>query len=261
MKKLFPLLVMLAAIASEKSTGQGSLTMQGAYSLVQQTGNAGAGDTLLKKDQFKIYTDRYMMYASPQTNDSLAIYGIGTYKAGNGKVTEYIFHNSTGGRRRDTIAVSISKTDKGYIQVIDFNLERNRKYRLTEEYVSVGQPVTSPLDGAWRQTRNLYITKNGDTTTSTRTQYKVYQSGYFIWANTYPPDANSKEPISSFGYGRFNMLSPNRSREVNTNSTFITDLVNVPVEIDLEFTGKNTYKQTITHANGDRSVEIYQRLQ
>ncbi len=260
MKKIILLLVVLFLSAGEKSIGQSEMSMQGAYSLIRQTGaTEGSQDSLLKKDQFKIYTDRYFMYASPQTMDTMAIYGIGTYRVRGNKVTEYVFYSSMGGKQKDTIELNITKTDTGYTQVIRFPGQGNRNFVMTEVYQNVGKPVTSPLDGAWEQERYMEISREGDTTHYQRTQYKVYQSGYFIWANTYPAEGNN-QPISSFGYGTFQLNGDTASREVNTNSTFITDLVGVPINIQLEWMGQNRYKQTITNQSGSRSVEIYRRL-
>src|SRR5437773_3326601 len=52
----------------------------------------------------------------------------------------------------------------GFKQVIDrIPLTANGKpYKLTEEYTKTGSPVTSPLDGAWKQVKNIYVRKKGD---------------------------------------------------------------------------------------------------
>jgi hypothetical protein len=157
------------------------------------------------------------------------------------------------------VELKIDKTDNGFKQVIEFLDSAKRKYTLTETYQNVGKPVTTPLDGAWKQVQNMVIQKNGDTLHYDMTQFKVYQSGHFIWANTYQ-DTATKESISGFGYGTFELEDNNTSKEINSNSTFVTDLVGVPVRIQLEFMGKDSYKQTIVHQSGDKSVEVYQRL-
>jgi hypothetical protein len=56
------------------------------------------------------------------------------------------------------------------------------------------------------------------------------------------------------------MLNNNKSQETNINSTFYSQLVGKPVDIDLEFTGNDRYKQTIHGPKGEKSVEIYDRL-
>jgi hypothetical protein len=56
------------------------------------------------------------------------------------------------------------------------------------------------------------------------------------------------------------MLDSNKSEETNINSTFYSSLVGKPVAIDLEFMGPDKYKQTIVGPQGEKSVEIYERL-
>jgi len=43
------------------------------------------------------------------------------------------------------------------------------------------------------------------------------------------------------------------------NSTFVTGVVGKKYEVDILFNGNDSYKQTITFANGDKSTEVYQR--
>ena len=56
------------------------------------------------------------------------------------------------------------------------------------------------------------------------------------------------------------MLDSNKSEETNINSTFYSSLVGKPVPIELEFMNKDRYKQTIVGPDGERSIEIYERL-
>ncbi len=56
------------------------------------------------------------------------------------------------------------------------------------------------------------------------------------------------------------MQGNNKSVETVRNSSLISGLMGRTYAIDLEFPDADTYKQTITFANGDRSVEIYQKL-
>ena len=86
----------------------------------------------------------------------------------------------------------------------------------------------------------------------------MYQSGYFIWAITVTDSAGKKTSV--FGYGPFDMVGSNKIRETVANSTFISGLLGKTYEVDIEFPTADTYTQTITFANGDKSVEVYQRL-
>ena len=163
--------------------------------MTKQMGNDGTKDTLLKKEQLKIYSDRYMMYASPRATDSFGEYGIGTYSQQGDTVKEFIFYTSTAGEVRDTATLEISKLPNGYKQVIRY-VDSASTFILTEEYDKVGKEPETKLDGAWRQVKDIFINAKGDTTTNqTKTQFKVYQSGYFIWANPNKDPASGSGPV------------------------------------------------------------------
>ena len=233
--------------------------MKGAYSMTKQIGNDGTKDTLLKKEQLKIYSDHYMMYASPRATDSFGEYGIATYSEEDDKVKEYIFYTSTAGEVKDTAVLEITKLPNGYKQVIKY-VDSNGTFTLTEEYDKVGKEPSTKLDGAWRQTRDIFVDKKGDTTrNTTKTQFKIYEAGYFIWANP-NKDPASNNFYSAYGYGTYKMLNDTTSQETNINSTFYSQLVGKPVNIAIVFDGNDKYKQTIYGPNGEKSVELYQRL-
>jgi hypothetical protein len=218
---------------SEDST---EFQLQGAYSLIKQTGNDGTKDTLLKKEQLKIYSDQYMMYASPRATDSFGEYGIALYKRRGNEVTEYIFYTSSGGEVKDTALLHISKLPNGYRQVIEYR-DTNSTFTLTEDYDRVGKEPRTALDGAWRQVRNIQINGKGDTTANNPSnQFKVYESGYFIWANP-TRDPSSNNFTSIYGYGTYKWLNNKETEEVNISSTFSSLLVGKPVKIDIEFEG------------------------
>ena len=235
------------------------LEMKGAYSMTKQIGNDGTKDTLLKKEQLKIYSDRYMMYASPRATDSFGEYGIATYSQAGDTVKEYIFYTSTAGEVKDTARLEISKLPNGYKQVIRY-VDSTSTFILTEEYDKVGKEPKSALDGAWRQVKDIYVNGKGDTTRNiTKTQFKIYESGYFIWANP-NKDPASNNFYSAYGYGTFKMLNDTTTQETNINSTFYSQLVGKPVDISIKFNGNDAYAQTIRSSNGDKSVELYERL-
>jgi len=233
----------------------------GVYTMTHQVINNGNTDSVVRRKQLKIFTDKYVMFGSNTISDSTAVYGIGEYKAERGKIIEYIFYSSTFGNKRDTYELRIDTTPTGFKQVIDrIPLTVNgRPYKLTEEYNKTGSPVTSPLDGAWKQVKNIYIRKKGDSSVNSNpVEFKVYKNGYFIWAITTKDSAQNN--VSYFGYGTFTMDGNNKSVETVRNSSLISGLVGRTYALDLEFPNADTYKQTITFANGDRSVEIYQKL-
>jgi hypothetical protein len=233
--------------------------IKGAYSMTKQIGNDGTKDTLLKKEQLKIYSDKYMMYASPRATDSFGEYGIGAYVQQGNRAKEYIFYTSSAGEVRDTALLELTKLPNGYKQVIKY-VDSNSTFILTEEYDKVGKEPETKLDGAWRQVKDIFVDKKGDTTrNTTKTQFKIYEAGYFIWANP-NKDPASNNFYSAYGYGTYKMTGPNKSQETNINSTFYTQLVGKPVDIDVEFDGDDKYKQTILGPSGEKSVELYERL-
>ena len=69
-----------------------------------------------------------------------------------------------------------------------------------------------------------------------------------------------KKPASAFGYGNFEMMGKNAVKETNVKSTYASELVGKPVTLQVEFMGKDAYKQTIVFGNGAKSVEYYERL-
>lgn len=247
-------------IISTGNRSQAGRGMQGAYSMLMQMVNDGTGDSMMNIQQFKIYTDRHFMYAHALPGDSLAEYGIGTYGYENGRLMEYPFHTATAGARNDTFEIIITKLGNGYVQVINFPADSlGRKTVLTEEYGNVSTPVTSPLDGAWKQTKSLFVGKDGSTVTNDKpTQYKVFQAGHFMWAST-GLDSATQKPASYFGYGTFEMDGRNKTRERTTNSTFRAALIGKPVTVHLKFTGNDAFQQTIDWPTG-KSIEVYERL-
>ena len=91
------------------------------------------------------------------------------------------------------------------------------------------------------------------------TQFKVFQSGNVMWANTHTDSATQK-PVTAYGYGTFVMKGANQAVETMTNSTYRYDLVRKPVTLQLKFTGKDHYEQTIVWPSGEKLVEVYERL-
>lgn len=269
MKNIVILFVLSTLIACQDGTNSNTntdsndssaISIKGAYSMTKQVGNDGTKDTILKKEQLKIFSDKFMMYASPRATDSFGEYGIAIYKQNKDTVKEYIFYTSSQGEIRDTASLHITPLPNGgYRQAIRYD-DSATTFTLTEEYDRVGNEPASPLDGAWRQVKDIYIEKNGDTSRNVRkTQFKIYQSGYFIWANP-NKDPASNNFYSAYGYGTFKMLNDKKSQETNINSTFYSLLVGKPVDVDIEMNGSDGYTQVIHGPEGQKSIEIYERL-
>ena len=258
MKSILALIVIVSIVAcQEKTKAPGK--MKGAYYMTRQVINDGTKDSVLDRKQLKIYTDKYMMFATPNLTDSFATFGIAEYTMDGDNLVEHIFYRAVEGDQKDTAQLKIEKTDKGYIQVIDNILFNGRPVKLTEEYETINRPQNSPLDGAWKQIKNIFVNQKGDSSVNeTPLEYKTYESGYFIWAITTKDSANNKTSV--FGYGPFEMVSENKSKETIQNSTFVSSLIGKTYEVDIEYSGADTYKQTITFANGEKSIEVYQKL-
>jgi hypothetical protein len=255
--KYLPACVLLLLAASCKH--QAPVDMVGAYSLSTQVLNDGSKDSTIDRKQLKIYTSNYFMYASPNVTDSFANFGIGKYEVKGDKLYEYRFYTAEQGDKNDTFVLNIEKNPDGYQQVIDNINLSGKNYKLTETYQSASREAKSSLDGAWKQVKNVYIRKAGDSSVNNNPlEYKVYQAGYFIWAITVQDSARRKTSV--FGYGPFEVINQNKLKETLANTTFVSGLLGKTYEVDLEFPTADTYKQTITFANGDKSVEVYQRL-
>lgn len=258
MKHLLAFLpILLIAACSEKP--EVAPNIAGAYYMTRQVINDGNKDSVIDRKQLKIYTDKHMMFATPNLTDSFATFGIAEYTYDGEKLFEHIFYRAAEGDQRDTAELKIEKTDKGFIQVIENISFDGRNVKLTEEYEIINRPQQSPLDGSWKQVKNIYINAKGDSSVNqTPLEYKTYQSGYFIWAITTRDSANQRTSV--FGYGPFEMVGDNKTKETVQNSTFVTSLIGRTYEVDIEFLGTDSYKQTITFANGDKSIEVYEKL-
>jgi hypothetical protein len=257
MKTVLGFILIASIVACQQEKPEKPLSMAGAYTMTRQVLNDGTKDSLLDRSQLKIFTDKYVMYASPNLTDSFANFGIGKYHVTDGRIVEEIFY-TTSSDKRDSSVLMIENNVNGYKQVIEHIPIEGKDYKLTEEYQNVGSAISSPLDGAWKQVRNVYITNKGDSSVNTTpVEYKIYQSGYFIWAITTKDSA--QKDVSVFGYGTFDYDGKNKSKETMMNSTFVSTK-GKGYDVAVEMNGRNAYRQTITFANGDRSIEYYERI-
>src|SRR6476660_9327848 len=159
MKPLYALVV-LCLFFYQLSTAQTN-KMPGSYKMFKQTASGAAGDTTFNNDQFKIYTGDHFIFVVQHTNDSLCDYGIGTYKNSGNSVLEKMIHSTFSDiTTSEDIVLKITKLPKGYRQAIVFKDSANRDYLLTEDYENVSEKMTSPLDGAWKQTKSEYSSKS-----------------------------------------------------------------------------------------------------
>jgi hypothetical protein len=259
------ILIPLSALFSQqpqKTANVSAKSMRGSYMMLKQTIDSGLGVQPMVNQQWKIFTDKYVMYAHRiSETDSSAGFGIGTYSVENGKVIENMFYGQSGpvnGRYE----VSIKPAGDGFTQVVDIP-DGNKHYILTEVYKKSDRKITSPLDGAWHMEKRLLIDKNGKADTiqsaDSARQFKIYNSGHFMWAASWN-DGNSGKRASNYGYGTFDVSAPDQIIETNISSTYVHNLVGKPVKVNFKRTGPDSYEQTIDYPDGSRQVEYYTRL-
>lgn len=236
--------------------------MRGAYIMLKQTIDSGMGPGDVNVKQLKIFTDGYMMFAHRRSAaDSMADFGVGTYKVEDGKVIENVFFNSDG-PQNNSFELTISKLDDGYRQVIDFPGD-GKHYLLTEDYKNAGKKMVSPLDGAWKMNKLVYVDKNGKEEiiplNEQMAQYKFYESGHFMWGNRWKNEKTGKFH-TGYGYGTFRMTGPAAAAEYNESSTYVSALVGKTMNLKLRFTGSDQFEQTIVSPDGSKQIETYERL-
>ncbi len=236
--------------------------MDGAYKMLSQSFKGAAIDTTFTQHkQVKIYAGDYMMYVRINPTDAVAAFGIGTYSTDSGKLTENIMYSAT-----DTTAntntfsgtVNITKTDKGYTQVIPEIMSDKGKIRLTEEYESTGTSSASLLDGAWKQV-SAYTFSGKDTVQWNDVQYKTYYAGNFVYGD-YTEQAmgreNKKHTVAT--YGTFELTGDSLLKETITASN-ISALNGQTFDLAIKMNGNDSYTQTVT-GNNQKEIAVYQRM-
>ena len=258
MKLMFAALLLLFIGCKSKDKTE-STSMPGAYKMLSVSMKSKTVDTTsTSANQLKIYTDDFMMYANINSPDSISGFGIGSYSVNMDTVSEHVIYSANDSTSDDTArhyTLHIEKTAKGYIQVIPEMGTGDDKIKLTEDYESVGTATTSALDGAWKLIKRLWI-KGADTTVGTPVQYKVYQSGYCIWGNTWTDSLSKKH--TGIGFGTFTMTG-NKVKESMTASTYY-DVRGHDFDIDIELNGKDEFTQRMNNADGTKGVEVYMRM-
>lgn len=260
MKNLTISFIVLSAIGCNTSTVKETPSMPGAYLMTSQTINDGKKDTKLTSlKQLKIYTDSYYMYAQVNPDNSVSGFGVGSYFSDSGMVTENVIFSARDTTYNPTPAsykLNITKNPDGYEQIIPDIVIDSQKSTLTEVYQTVGTTVKSPLDGVWKETGS-YITKGKDTTKNDRTQFKAFHAGYFMFGSSNKDSVSKNHTV--IGFGTFEMTGDNKMKETDLNATY-SIVAGQSFNIDIEITGPDNYKQTITQPDSAKSVEYYERL-
>lgn len=257
MKNLIFCFIVLSAIGCNTSTVN---NMPGAYLMTFQTVNNGKTETKLASlKQLKIYTDSFWMYAQVNPADSVSGFGVGSYTADTGIVTENVIYSArdtTYNATRPSYKLNITKTPDGYEQLIPQIVIDSQKSKLTELYHAVGATAKTALDGVWKEI-NSYSLKGTDTAKNVRTQFKAFYAGYFMFGSSNKDSASKNHTV--IGFGTFEMTGNNKMKETDLNATY-SIAAGQTFTIDIEMTGTDNYKQTITQADGTKSVEYYERL-
>ena len=259
MKNFIFCFIVLTAIGCNTST---VINMPGAYLMTTQIINDGKKDTKLTSlKQLKIYTDSFFMYSQVNPADSVSGFGVGSYTAAKGTVTENVIssaRDTTYNATPATYKLNITKNPDGYEQVIPEIVVDSQKSKLTEVYQTVGTTAKTALDGVWKEI-NSYTLKGTDTTKNVRTQFKAFYAGYFIFGASFKDSASKSR--TGIGFGTFEMIGNNNNKikETDLNSTYAI-IAGQSFNIDIEMSGTDNYNQTITNADGSKSVEYYERL-
>ncbi len=253
--------VMLLFISCTGSAKKESLSMSGAYQMKSLNVKSTQSDSSYTNvNQLKIYTDDYMMYANINSPDSISSFGIGSYTAGVDSVTENVIYSAGDSGENSQPAsykLAVTKAGTGYSQFITgMQDNKGQKFDMTEAYESVGNAVTSPLDGAWKLVKRFEV-KGTDTAYTSQTQYKTYYAGDCIWGHTWKDSTNKVH--TGIGFGKFTMPAPNKVKESMTASTY-SEVRGHDFDIDVEMMGTDGFKQTMNNADGSKSVELYEKL-
>jgi len=248
------------AIACNTAEKKDSALTPGVYKMLSQSIKSSSVDTTyLSREQLKIYTGEYMMYADFITVDSISSFGIGTYNADKDTVTENVIYSADDSVKIDTLhsfSLIINKTDSGYNQLITDMGTAGHKITLRENYASIGTPEKTPLDGVWKELKS-FVVKGSDTTKYNTTQYKAYYGGHFIWGHTFADSA--KKIHTGMGFGKFAITDKNKLIEYCTTSSYSWNRGR-NITLDYEMNGDDEFKQTITYPDKSKTVEIYQRM-
>jgi hypothetical protein len=199
------------------------------------------------------------MYAQVNPADSVSAFGVGSYTADTGIVTENVIYSAidtTYNVTHPTYKLNITKTPDGYEQLIPEIVINSQKSKLTEVYEAEGTTAKTALDGVWKEI-NSYSLNGKDTIKNVRTQFKAFYAGYFMFGASFK-DSASKDH-TGIGFGTFEMTGDTKMKETDLNSTY-SIIAGQSFNIDIEMNGTDNYKQTINNTDGTKSVEFYERL-
>jgi hypothetical protein len=246
-------------IACNNEEKKADVNVTGAYKMLSQRLKSDSTDTTnTSLQQLKIFTGDHMMYANINSPDSVSSFGVGSYTIAGDTVTENVIFSAGDSTRDDTarsFKLAITKTDKGYKQVIPDIGSGNQHFVLTEEYENAGTETKTPLDGVWKHVSGWSI--NGkDSVPQKLTQYKAFFAGHVIWGHSVTDSLGKIH--TGIGFGKFE-LNGNRAKESLTASTYY-QVRGQSFDLDIELKGTDEFVQTIVFKDGSKEIETYQRL-
>ncbi|WP_183567211.1 hypothetical protein [Mucilaginibacter sp. SP1R1] len=256
-KNIIVAVLLIVIIAGCKSPKTETPTQAGTYKLDKQMVSGGGKDTVYARKQMKIYTGSYFMYAAMAPDSSVG-FGVGTYKMDS--VNKIVEHNIYSSRLLDSSVnfnLAISRTNDGYTQVIPGIVKvHNVSYKMIENYTKVAATDTSALDGLWKMDAAYSVTGK-DTVKQTPTQFKIFESGHFMFIHRYPVNKEGNKFKNGFGYGVFSLKNDTLREEDQLSNH--AQLQNRKFVIKITFNGNDEYSQVIKDSTG-RSIEVYKRL-
>ena len=235
-------------------------SQEGVYAMEKASMSDGKTETSSSSSdgsfQYKIFTPSHYFYIAI-AKDSSGGFGLGTYTQNGKNLEENNIYNSIGLDTASTAKLEITRTEKGYIQLIPELRIRGINYKLNEEYSKIQAAGTSDLDGVWKQTKYLVVNAK-DTADKTYQEYKVYQSGHFMWATHYLADSTKKEYKNAVGHGTFKQEKANLTEQLeHSNMSGVLG----KYDIKIVFNGKDEYTQeTADPATKSVGFKTYQRI-
>jgi hypothetical protein len=251
---------MLAIMAGCNQT-EAPASQAGAYSLDKVIWNDGTKDNESSaadgNTQFKIYTADSYFYIG-EGKDSSVSFGVGSYtQTDANNIEELNIFNITGLDTAGTAKLAITKTDKGYKQVIAELMVGGAKWSGTEEYTKLEGAGTTDLDGLWHQTKSINVTGQ-DSVVNTYNEYKVFHAGHFIWAARAISDSANNTYSNAIGKGSFTLSNGALTEDLTfCNNRAWVGKYNIPVT----FNGPDEFTQTISDTvNKMTSIKTYKRV-
>ena len=259
MKKILILATLISCIIFGCKKKE-KVSQAGIYRMEKQMASGKGRDTVFKRTQIKIYTDKYFMWAGVAADSSVG-FGAGSYHLDTGnKIIESNIYSSGYLDSSKTFNLLVTRKDSGYTQVIpDFALVRGVKYDLREDYSRIAGTDTSILDGLWKLDKNYWV-KGKDTTKGNQTQFKIFWGGHFMFVHRYPLSTGPNPTLKNgFGYGTFSFKRDTLTEEEEWSSH--AALVGHKYSIKITMKGKDEYWQVIDDQKaGIQTTEIYRRV-